>query len=143
MLAIVWAARHFIAYIYGRHVRFHTDHRPLSTLAKSKEPNGRLYRLLLKLQDLDYEIVYCPGTLNKTADMLSRNGTLKVKTERVNKIELDVNMDWAIEQSKDREIAVVRMRVRMGYTVEKGEIVNDELWQMVVLMTCKSSTPIR
>ena len=58
MLAIVWAAKHFNSYIYGRHEKFHTDHRPLATLAKSKEPNGRLYRLLSKLQELDHEILY-------------------------------------------------------------------------------------
>lgn len=61
MLAIVWAARHFNNDIYGRHITFHTDHRSLSTMTKAKEPNGRLYKLLSKLQELDYEIVYFPG----------------------------------------------------------------------------------
>ncbi|CAF0903359.1 unnamed protein product [Brachionus calyciflorus] len=43
----VWAAKNFQSYIYGRHIKFYTDHKPLSTLVKSKEPNGRLYKLLL------------------------------------------------------------------------------------------------
>ena len=47
MLAIVWTAKHFNAYIYGRHIKFFTDHKPLSTLNKSKEPNERLYKLKL------------------------------------------------------------------------------------------------
>ena len=72
MLAIVWAAKHFQSYIYGRHIKFFTDHKPLSTLVKAKEQNGRLYKLLLKLQDLDYSIVYCPGKQNTLADLLSR-----------------------------------------------------------------------
>ena len=34
-----------------------------------KWPTGRLYRLMMKLQDLDYEIIYYPGVLNRTADV--------------------------------------------------------------------------
>lgn len=49
MLAIVWAAKHFNAYIYVRHIKFFTDHKPLSTLNKSTEPNGRLSRLSRRL----------------------------------------------------------------------------------------------
>ena len=72
MLAIVWAAKQFYPYIYGRQIEFYTDHKSLVTLVKSKEPNGRLYKLLLKIQDLNYTILYCPGKLNNTADQLSR-----------------------------------------------------------------------
>ena len=47
MLAIVWASKHFKSFIYGRHTIFRTDHKPLSTLVKSKEPDGRLNSLMV------------------------------------------------------------------------------------------------
>ena len=111
MLAIVWAARHFNAYIYGRHVTFHTDHKPLTTLERAKEPNGRLYRLYLKLQEFDFKIVYCPGPLNYTADLLSRN-TNEAKTSEIKAIELKLDIDWSYEQSRDRELAIIKMRLK-------------------------------
>lgn len=113
MLAIVWSAKHFKPYIYGRHTRFFTDHKPLSTLVKSKEPTGRLYKLLLKLQDLDHRIEYVPGALNNTADALSRVGLQKAEIE-VNKIGVELQVDWSEEQSKDRELAIVRVLVKTG-----------------------------
>ena len=49
VLAIVWSAKRFNAYIYGRHVRFVTDHEPLVTVKTLKEPNGRIGRLFKKI----------------------------------------------------------------------------------------------
>jgi hypothetical protein len=71
LLAIVWSAKRFNAYIYGRHVRFVTDHEPLVTLKTLKEPNGRIGRLFIKIQDIDYTLTYQPGSRNFTADLLS------------------------------------------------------------------------
>ena len=106
LLAIVWAAKHFKSYIYGRHINFFSDHKPLSTLKKASEPNGRLYRLLLKLQDLDYDIIYQPGKLNLVADLLSRPPVVSISN-----LQLNFNVDWALEQSLDKEIAQVRLNV--------------------------------
>lgn len=129
MLAIVWASRHFKSYIFGRHIKFHTDHKPLSTLAKSKEPTGRLYRLLLKLQELDYEIKYFPGAVNFTADLLSRlNGEQKAIELAINKIEIDVKMDWSEEQGKDRELAIIRLVTKNGNHDEFRELENYDYW---------------
>lgn len=127
MLAIVWSAKHFKPYIYGRHTRFFTDHKPLSTLVKSKEPTGRLYKLLLKLQDLDHRIEYVPGALNNTADALSRVGLQKAEIE-VNKIGVELQVDWSEEQSKDRELAIVRVLVKTGKQEELFELQDREFW---------------
>jgi len=128
MLAIVWAAKHFNAYIYGRHIKFYTDHKPLSTLNKVKEPNGRLYKLLLKLQDLDYEIIYYPGVLNYTADFLSRYQEKQVE-ENVNALELEMSIDWADEQNKDRELAIVKMSVKNGDENNLSDSPNEDVWR--------------
>jgi hypothetical protein len=52
LLAIVWAAKRFNAYIYGRNVTFITDHKPLVTMKSLKEPNGRIGRLLNNFKTL-------------------------------------------------------------------------------------------
>ena len=129
MLAIVWAAKHFNAYIYGRHIKFFTDHKPLSTLNKAKEPNGRLYKLMLKLQELDYEIIYFPGSLNNTADFLSRYKEIEPRVEtKINSLELEMNVDWVDEQIKDKELAIVKMSIKTGDD-NLNDSINEEVWK--------------
>jgi len=136
MLAVVWAAKYFKPYIYGRHTIFFTDHKPLSTLVRAKEPTGRLYRLLLKLQELDYEIVYTPGVLNKTADMLSRPNA-KENERCVNKIDCEIksidvqlSVDWASEQDLDKELAIVKANIkRDNFSDGLVELENYQMWK--------------
>jgi hypothetical protein len=104
LLAIVWAAKKFNTYIYGRHATFVTDHQPLVTMKSLKEPNGRIGRLLWKLQDLDYTIVYQPGRNNVIADLLSRPVRLELNTLGL-KFESVVN--WQVEQLGDDTISKV------------------------------------
>lgn len=70
--AVVWAVGLFRPYLYGRKFKLITDHAALSWLMKSKDLTGRLHRWALKLQEMDFEIQYRPGTTNVVADALSR-----------------------------------------------------------------------
>lgn len=72
LLAIVWACKHFRPYLYGRKFTIYTDHRPLTWLFNLKEPNSKLVRWRLKLEEYDYNIVYKKGKINTNADALSR-----------------------------------------------------------------------
>ncbi|KAJ3654355.1 hypothetical protein Zmor_013548 [Zophobas morio] len=58
LLAIVWATKYFRPYLYGRKFTIYTDHRPLQWLFSLKEPNSKLVRWRLKLEEYDYDIVY-------------------------------------------------------------------------------------
>ena len=104
LLAIVWASKRFNPYIYGRHVTFVTDHQPLVTMRSLKEPMGRIGRLFYKLQDIDYDLVYQPGSSNYTADLLSRPSV------QANSIELRVEscVNWSVEQSLDSDLRAVK-----------------------------------
>ncbi|CAF1096852.1 unnamed protein product, partial [Brachionus calyciflorus] len=107
------------------------DHKPLSTLVKAKEPNGRLNRLMLKLQDFDTEILYYPVKLNFTADQLSRPPTETSNVE-VKTLEYQANIDWEKEQENDKEIALVRSDVRANLKDEDYECLNlKEFWKKV------------
>lgn len=97
LLCIVWASKYFRNYIFGRHVTFFTDHKPLVTARQLKEHSGRLARLFFKLQELDYEIVYKKGEENVQADFLSRLPTICSTT-------VEPLVDWKKEQAKDDEI---------------------------------------
>lgn len=72
LLAIIWATKHFRPYLYGRKFYIYTDHRPLAWLNSLKDPNSKLTRWRLRLQDFDFEIIYKKGKQNSNADALSR-----------------------------------------------------------------------
>lgn len=72
LLAIVWATKNFRPYLFGTNFVLYTDHRPLVWLKNLKEPNSKLTRWALKLEEFNFEIKYLPGKTNKVADALSR-----------------------------------------------------------------------
>ncbi len=71
-LAVHWALKHFKTYVYGQRCTIYTDHQALQSLMTIKEPQGRLARWQLALQDLNLEFKYRPGRKNEKADFLSR-----------------------------------------------------------------------
>lgn len=98
LLSIVWAARHFRPYVLGRPIVFITDHKPLATLKKIKDPAGRIGRMFSRLQDLDFDIVYKSGVTNVLPDFLSR------LSSQINLIKLNDGVNWILEQDKDLTI---------------------------------------
>lgn len=88
LLAIVWATKYFRPYLFGRKFKIVTDHKPLTWLMSLKEPNSKLIRWRLKLEEFDYEIVYKKGRLNSNVDTLSR---IKINNPNVNTIEVNTN----------------------------------------------------
>lgn len=80
-LAVVWAVQQFRPYIYGKHFKIKTDHRPLTWLFSVKNPGSRLIRWRLRLEEYQYEIIYKKGVDNVVADELSRNIVFPVEVE--------------------------------------------------------------
>ena len=74
LLAHVFGMEHNHNYVYGRKVILWTDHKPLVSISKKPLVSApkRLQRLLLRLQQYDYEICYKPGKDMVLADTLSR-----------------------------------------------------------------------
>jgi len=73
LLAIVWACKYFRPYLFGHKFTILTNHKPLQWLFSLKEPNSRLVRWRLKLEEFDYTVQYKKGKTNQAADALSRN----------------------------------------------------------------------
>ena len=91
----------YFVFIYGRHVTFVTNHQPLVTIRKLKEPMGRIGNLLNKLQDCDYDLVYQPGAIHFVPDMLSRPAKVEVKTTELC---IETSVNWVVEQETDSKI---------------------------------------
>ena len=103
MLAIVFACERFHTYIYGRHVKIETDHKPLEAIKKknlAKAP-PRLQRMLLRIQPYECEIKYKPGKEMVFADYLSR-----IQPTNGAEIELDrvINSISVTETGKEKMV---------------------------------------
>lgn len=72
LLAIVWAIKYFRPYLYGRHFKIKTDHKPLIYLFNMKDPSSRLTKFRLLLEEYDFTVEYIKGKENIVADALSR-----------------------------------------------------------------------
>lgn len=72
LYAVLEGVKHFRPYLYGNKFFIYTDHRPLAWLYSLKEPNSKLTRWRLRLQEYDFEIYYKKGNQNTNADAMSR-----------------------------------------------------------------------
>jgi hypothetical protein len=72
LLAIVWGCKYFRQYLHGSKFTIVTDLRPLTWIFIVKDPNSRLLRWRLKLQEYEYEVFYKKGSSNTNAGALSR-----------------------------------------------------------------------
>ena len=75
-LAVVWGLQRFRNFITGVSLTVLSDHKPLlqvfSPSYNLSAASIRVQRLILKVQDLDYQVQFRPGKLNVLADALSR-----------------------------------------------------------------------
>uniref|UniRef100_A0A0K0FSS6 RNA-directed DNA polymerase n=1 Tax=Strongyloides venezuelensis TaxID=75913 RepID=A0A0K0FSS6_STRVS len=71
-LGLVHALQQFRPYIYGKHTKVVTDHKPLLALLKNKELTGILQRYQMAIMEYDITIVYLKREDNHVADYLSR-----------------------------------------------------------------------
>ena len=83
MLAIVYGYEQNYHQVYGRHIEFYTDHKPLVTMDQLKMPFGRLGRLFHRLAGVDYKLNYIPGPQNFLADFLLVLSTQIRKPQRL------------------------------------------------------------
>ena len=100
-LAIVFGIKKFESYLYGRKFKVETDHKPLESILKKSLLSApkRLQRMMLRLQNFDFEVEYKKGILLHLADTLSRaylpHGQIKCSKEDVF---LTVNVRSPVEE---------------------------------------------
>jgi hypothetical protein len=80
---MVWATKYLRPYLYGRHFKIVTDHKPLTWIMNLKDPGSGLLRWRIHLEESDYEKTYKRGSNNTNADALSRMAVLLLKLRSV------------------------------------------------------------
>ena len=104
LLAIIWATKQFRPYLLGHQFKIVTDHRPLVWLNSLKEPNSKLIRWRLKLEEFDYTVEYKKGCQYVVADALSRiKPEFKIEYKNSNIFESNIPLVHCI--SKDKEMS--------------------------------------
>jgi hypothetical protein len=71
-LAVVWAVRKFLIFLYGTEFTLQTDNQPLVYLKTAKFLNDRVMRWTMFLQNYGIKIESIKGVDNVGADYLSR-----------------------------------------------------------------------
>jgi ABC-type dipeptide/oligopeptide/nickel transport system permease subunit len=73
LMAIVYALRKIIIYIYSHKVSLNTDHKSLIFLKECVVTSNRVARCMLEIEQRELEIQHIKGTDNTSADIWSRN----------------------------------------------------------------------
>ena len=102
MLGVVFALTRLRQYTFGRHVTIITDHKPLESL-NNKNLNmcpPRLQRMLVRIQEYDFNIKYRPGTKIPIPDCLSRLIPLHKSDPSISGMNISVNEIVMTPESK-------------------------------------------
>ena len=83
---------------YGKRFTLFTDHKPLTYMFSLKDPNDKMVRWRLRLQEFDYEVKFRPGRQNVVADGLSR-----IPNQEVNSNDVDEASEVATCHSADTD----------------------------------------
>lgn len=142
LLAVVWSLDKLRCYVEGAKLTIITDHYSLLWLDNLKDPNGRLGRWALKLQQYDYRVEHRKGKENIVPDMLSRGVVTTTGNTVLNLIEFEEIKDkWYKNMAKKVENAPLRYskwQVREGKLFKAVRVDFPELrsvkdcWKMVI-----------
>jgi hypothetical protein len=92
LAAIIFGIKVFRPYLYGRHFKVISDHKPLTWVMNVKDPGSRLMRWRIQLEEYDYEVIYKPGRQNSNADALSRINALEKEVSQPEEIDDDMKI---------------------------------------------------
>ena len=131
-LALVWAVKHFRAYLLGHRCVVYTDHAACTSLLNTPHPSAKLARWAMIVQEMDLEIKHRAGKGNTNADALSRN---PVDDARVAQLEAS---DSICSLPEDGEIAAKQgadpdFQVMIAYIKDGSLPANDKQARRVVL----------
>jgi len=127
LLALVWAARHFICYVYAKCFTVRTDHAALTYLETFSDTSAKLLRWSLRRSELDFIVEHQAGTKIPHVDAQSRHvGNISRENKLSPEEELnEKRKDWFCKELKP-EITPADcnsfMTTQVSYTDDRGTI---------------------
>eukprot|EP00057_Strongylocentrotus_purpuratus_P007672 XP_011662146.1 PREDICTED: uncharacterized protein K02A2.6-like [Strongylocentrotus purpuratus] len=130
-LAIVFSLERFHQYTFGRHVKVHSDHKPLETIVKKplhRAPR-RLQGMLMRMLHYDIEITWVKGKDMHIADLLSRaylpettgaGDFAEVNAVTGPSMNEDKIKELAEHTSKDENLQILKAVIMQGWPEEKS-----------------------
>lgn len=132
-LAIVFAAKKFHKYIYGKQFVIFSDHQPLREIFNEKKSTpvvtGRLQRWAIYLASYDYKIIYKKGSKLGNADALSRlplSEENDIDHANINAFSEEVPIDLAQIASETRKDPIL-VEVRKYVCTQWPNTVNENI----------------
>jgi len=134
-LGISYGCTKFHQFVFGRHVKVETDHKPLQSIFNKQLHRAppRLQSILLSLQKYDLEVMYKPGSEMYISDCLSR-AYLNETKENLNTEDVSVNLlsylpvspeklkVFQAETQKDAVLVQLKETVETGWPERKDDI---------------------
>ena len=133
-LAIYWSILRCKTFLLGRHFKVLSDHRPLQYLFNKDHCNSKLSRWRLKLQEFDFEVVYCRGEDNVAADCLSRLNSLDFEGMTV------LREEQVLDAQRFDDETRTMIKAIEGKYARKPEGVSDGLWKMKASLVVKNDS---
>uniref|UniRef100_A0A0A9XBE2 RNA-directed DNA polymerase n=1 Tax=Lygus hesperus TaxID=30085 RepID=A0A0A9XBE2_LYGHE len=146
LLACVWACQYFRPYLYGRKFTLETDHQPLQWLHSLKEPNSKLFRWKLRLEEFNFEIKYKKGKHNANADALSRieiNTKEFIESPEETSPSMIVNLDQEPENLDCETIHSDKEGKDIGKIPIKDNAVNHSKNQIIIQVGEQFNTEVK
>ncbi|GAN08305.1 conserved hypothetical protein [Mucor ambiguus] len=124
-LAIVWALKQFLPYLYRSKFPLYTDHAALKSILGTKLPRERLARWIMALQEYQpYDIVHKKGILNTDADALSR--IHEVNSQDCGLKDINLPMFQELQKADPKIRLLLRDGVRKPYIWHNGLVCYEE-----------------
>lgn len=124
-LGLVWAVKHFRAYLLGHHTTVLTDHSACTSLLNAAKPSAKLARWAMIVQEFDLVIKHQSDKSNANADTLSRNpvpsGDSHASVLAVQSLDTAIELQHAQlveKQTDDPELSVILKCIREGVVPE-------------------------
>ena len=123
LLAVVFACKRFHQYVYGKHIRIESDHKPLEAIFKKplSQAPSRLQKMLMQLQAYDITLVYKKGTEMYIADASSRANPPDITDEQ---FERDIAAEHFIHLMSsesyvtDRKLKAIQEEIKTNETMQ-------------------------
>ena len=98
-MAVQWSPQYFHCNVHGATLTVYTDYIALKSILATKDPKGRIAKLIVDIWSYEFNLAYRKGKENMDADALSRIAIL----ERIERIHMQETHFVSLEEMKKEQ----------------------------------------